>query len=412
MERTPINTLGELTAVINVEHLDSGKICIDNCVFNIPFGLDFFKLITNIFKDKQPFLVRDKPDKINIAFSNCVFQKDFDLLQSNQSKYELSDCTFYGNFNVSNSRFKGKLKFSRCKFQATDFYNTVFEDLADFYKCDFFQDVIFFKTDFLGTTVFSASTFHENALFTYSLIQELVIFRGTVFKKGIDLSLSIGKGKINCFDIKVNEDFKTIEPKANDKEDYESVYDRFVREDAIIPIKNKRETFRILKHTLESQNDIAESLNFKVAEKKALSKELWAKQFHTEEKNKIKRLWKWVKFKIAKSMDIFTLYMNQCSNYYGTSIWCAFWFTASVGGFFYYLSAINSGIYTFDCSLNMSTFESGFSHFIQFLLPTHSFNYMGDLKNESVWYYVFDFAGRLFVGYGIYQFIQAFRKFR
>lgn len=60
-----------------------------------------------------------------------------------------------------------------------------------------------------------------------------------------------------------------------------------------------------------------------------------------------------------------------------------------------------------------------FDYYVQSILPTHSFNYLTDGDNEDMvkhelekGYYAIDFLGRIFVGYGIYQTIQAFRKYK
>lgn len=52
--------------------------------------------------------------------------------------------------------------------------------------------------------------------------------------------------------------------------------------------------------------------------------------------------------------------------------------------------------------------------YFQFLNPTHRYNIleMEYANMRSVyWYYVFDFLGRALVGYSLFQFIKATRKF-
>jgi hypothetical protein len=50
-------------------------------------------------------------------------------------------------------------------------------------------------------------------------------------------------------------------------------------------------------------------------------------------------------------------------------------------------------------------------YFLEFLNPTHKFDYIQE-DGLTTRFYLFDFIGRIFVGYGIYQFIQAFRKYK
>ncbi|MFL0096033.1 hypothetical protein [Tenacibaculum maritimum] len=72
--------------------------------------------------------------------------------------------------------------------------------------------------------------------------------------------------------------------------------------------------------------------------------------------------------------------------------------------------------YTFDLILgDWFIIDDNISHFLNFLNPTHKFNYLGDDFSKytlSPSFYIWDFVGRIFVGYGIYQTIQAFRKYR
>jgi len=49
-----------------------------------------------------------------------------------------------------------------------------------------------------------------------------------------------------------------------------------------------------------------------------------------------------------------------------------------------------------------------FIDFFIFLLPTHKIT---DIFSKPLWYhYLIDILGRIFVGYGIYQTVAAFRK--
>jgi hypothetical protein len=331
---------------------------------------------------------------VSFAFQKCVFKDVVKITSPHNYNYEFSDCNFDSAFCLKNAKLKGKWKFRRCDFNETSFHNTTFNDLADFYSCNFKEPVIFYKTDFIGTTVFSASIFNKNALFTYSLIENLLIFRGTKFKDGLDLSLSIGQGEINFFGIELG-DFDVVNKLVG--HNYTEVeYGDDVSSDGNIPIKNKRETFRILKHTLVSQNNVSESIKYKVLEKSTLRSELaltpdsWQKTF-----------------------DQLNLWLNWVSNKYGNSYWQAIKFVAVVGLICFYPSALFSDKYSMgipDCA----TIEAGIGDFFKFLLPTHSVSYLdGDNLDQAYFpFFIFDFIGRIFVGYGIYQFIQAFRKFR
>ncbi|GAB5526275.1 MAG: hypothetical protein Roseis2KO_41470 [Roseivirga sp.] len=106
--------------------------------------------------------------------------------------------------------------------------------------------------------------------------------------------------------------------------------------------------------------------------------------------------------------ELINLGLNAISNGFGTSYLLSLIFIVGFGWLFFSLS-IGS----------LAAFTPGFIpdndkliYFTQFLLPTHKFNYLGDKVLLNICFYIWDFIGRLFVGYGIYQFIQAFRKYR
>ena len=64
------------------------------------------------------------------------------------------------------------------------------------------------------------------------------------------------------------------------------------------------------------------------------------------------------------------------------------------------------------CEFDLNVMGYTIKQFINFLNPAHSINYIDELNPFYGIPYVFDFLGRIAVGYGIYQTVQAFRKFR
>ena len=234
----------------------------------------------------------DENERLEVHFNNCHFKKGLSLRNDHdfQTDLRFENCEL-NRLDLSESHVKSKVRARKCTLHNVELENTTFKDLIDFWNCEFLNTTVLHKTDFYGTTVFAASKFNENILFTYSLIDKTLILRGSRFENGLDLSLAIGQGKINCFDIKVKDfDSQSIESIARDE--YEETYDRWVCTDVIIPHKNKRETFRILKHTLVSQNNVAESIPFMTLEKKTLSTELKVKRFRAKEDQEKWYLWK------------------------------------------------------------------------------------------------------------------------
>lgn len=326
-------------------------------------------------------------------FKGCVFKRRLSF-ESNDIKFFFFECDFQET-GFTDVTFENKIRFQRSRFHYfLKFENTIFKELIDFWNTEFYQRVIFYKSDFESTAVFSATTFYENVLFTYSLFAKQVIFRGAAINKGIDLSLAIHKGSLSVFDFSVA-DFDS-EMKILNKIDYE----KSVGELGEIPVKNKRETFRILKRTCENNSDYIHSLDYKKLELKTY------KTILNQNRLNNKGWWK-------NGVDKFTLYLNKISNLYGTRFDRGIFFTLLVGLIFYFFSFIFSKNYSFSlCSdkWELSIFEFYWKNYILFLNPTHGDDLLGN--NNTFLFYLFDYLGRIAVGYGIYQTIQAFRKYK
>lgn len=326
---------------------------------------------------------------------NCYFKESLRLV-SREANLTFRNCEIT-DLDVSESKFgkqdsnQGKLRIKSCEVYKTKFKNATFYDLVDFYNTKFYENVIFYKTDFLNIVVLSATTFEKNVLFTYTLLSDKVIFRSTRFNKGFDVSLAIIKGQLTIFNLNHSYDKYLSEKGLTTELEYEKA----VSKDGIIPIQNKLETYRLLKLEFEKQKNIPEYLNFKLHEKKTYKQILANKEWS-----------------LTNWFDKVTLWLNGISNNHGNSYYRAFLFIILVGWFFFYLSFINTENYKFTLDISQWEFSKGLSAFVQFLIPTHKFDYLGREIILTPWYYVFDFLGRIFVGYGIYQFIQAFRKFK
>lgn len=358
----------------------------------------------------------------NLSFSNsCVFNDDVVFTNTNKIQ-TFSNCIFRKKIIAEDAVFDNKVRFRACHFKGNvNFYNTTFKELADFWRCTFYQRTTFYKTDFMDIVVFSAAIFKEDVSFTYALINKLLILRGTKPKQGFDLSLAIVAGNLSVFDFKLK-DFeavdvfkKTIEKlKENPTKDfetvYEDIYEHAVSENDGIPLINKRETFRILKDQLESQRSVSESLPYKLLEKETLRKELVSKLVKVNKVETKKERWKKFWKNASVRLDQFNLWLNRWSSNHGTSYGRAFLFIVLMGGVFFYCSLIATKEFSFELNPLNWSYEAGIKYYVQFLIPTHKFNYMGIQENS--WFYIWDFLGRTFVGYGIYQFIQAFRKYR
>lgn len=323
----------------------------------------------------------------NAQFRDCEFFGDLDISGASYTLNTTFENTiFHGLVNFSDCTFK-KVRFHNCEFHGeVNFENTKFTELCDFWKAKFFKQVIFLKTDFLATTVFSSVIFNENALFTYSRLKEQIIFRGTVFKKGLDLSLTILEGELQTYDMRLN--FETYKAQKVAEEDYEVS----VTETGDIPYRNKVETYRILKYAAFSRQDIVSGYEYSKYETLAYSDTLG--------------FWKW-----AEKINV---WLNSKSNLHGTSWTRGILFTTLVGLIFFQFTLLFYGA-TF--SLDYDNVSAATKFFMYYLNVAHKPDFIDeaygkDTSSSRSLYYVFDFLGRIFISYGIYQTAAAFRKHR
>ena len=327
------------------------------------------------------------------VFKNCDFLKNLKISTSKEKTDEIifDNCTFFELLDLSECKFQKNVKFWQSNFNNVNFHNTTFYGLADFWSCTFNENVIFYKTDFLGTTVFSAATFKKAVLFTYTSISKVIIFRGTKFENGLDLSQAIISGNLSLHDLKLNK-FKAVDNTDDNKQ-----YENYISETAQIPYSNKRETFRIIKQSYSKNGNEIDSLEFRKREHITFFNETWRNLLNGR--------------KIGSSLqNSFILCLNLISNFFGVSWMISLVFISLIGGLFFLLSITEIPEFYFTYKPKEWEVEH-LKYFLEFLNPTHKFDYI-QKENLSTKFYFFDFIGRIFVGYGIYQFIQAFRKYK
>lgn len=353
--------------------------------------------------------------KGDVSFKDSIFSNELQIINSELSTLSILRCDLSKMFNLSNSVIKGNSRLKASKFKETNFKNTSFHKLADFWRSEFKRITIFYKTDFNGITVFSASIFRENVLFTYSLIDKMVIFRGTKLEKGIDLSLAIITGELNVFGLAlpsfesenldkiVNQKISQFkfENKKNRKKTFETFFEKefenFVSDEGKIPTKNKIETYRIIKNKQFKDNNFVDSL---------LAQRL--------ELTSIKEQLNW-KSSVNNFFDSIVLWLNKYSNRHKTSFAQGLIFILVVlvlSNFFGLMSSGNFKIATGDWTQNLSINVKGL---ITSLNPVHRIQTLKEIygvKEFGAWFYVFNYLGRVLISYGIYQTVQAFRKFK
>ena len=170
-----------------------------------------------------------------VECSDCIFNEKVILKGAPENAVNFQRCIFEKEAVFTDAKFKDKVRIQSCEFKSTAcFDNAKFIDLCDFWNTSFYKKIVFYKTNFHATTVFSRTLFFENVLFTYTLIEAVAIFRGAIFKRGLDLSTAIITGSLSLFDFQL-EDFRA--------ERNEDGYETMISEQGLIPEKNKVETF-------------------------------------------------------------------------------------------------------------------------------------------------------------------------
>lgn len=379
------NRLRDLKLIWVSEHSDSekystifskfdGKINISNNKFhnnckisrlNIINGN--FSFIGNVFL-KEP---REIYSKSKIEFTVC------EISNSTLLNCSLNNNIFYLPFDFRNNilsyddDYSGHT-FKNNLFQKAFFSGTDFGEIAEFFECDFYGTTLFdrvknltktnlhFKScKFIGFTHFNSSEI-KTVIFEYILFERNVSFKNSNFNY---LSFEEVKFEKGAFFDDLN--------KSNSK-----------------AIKNwNRKTLKEIKRELVVNHNQIDYLRFKAYELDAYSKE--------SGKN-----WK----------DNLILYFNENSNYFGLD-WTrgiSFIFQWS---FIFYLFYIISYAATIENFHRIPNIENFAINFLKFTNPLSFLNPPLEYSENYFFPLLFLILGKIFVSFGIYQTIQAFRKF-
>jgi hypothetical protein len=368
LEISPVKKMSNGTLVVSVGSSE------DKTEFNEDFH--FYHLLKRLAE--QSISGFFEIELINIIFKSKVcfdFKKTLKL-----PALKFSSCTFIISPTFIDEVFENKVKFQLCIFNNLRVNNSTFNEYVEFFECIFFKKMLILKSSFNKNVVFTKSTFKENCLFTYSIFEKQGIFSRAIFRDknnlptGLDLSQSIVNGQLTFFETDLgNYEAKRIN--SNSEE-----YDEAISEGGKIPIQNKRETFRIIKHQLLQQNNVIEAEKYDKLEKQTLLYETY--------KN----------FKIKNISNLFLLLLNKYSNNYKTSWLYALIFTFSVASLSHSILSISES----------NDFCDGLK-FIKLLNP-FDFSFYSDAHSGKA--YTVYFLAKISIGFGIYQLIQAFRKYR
>jgi hypothetical protein len=339
----------------------------------------------------------------NLEFLNTTFKKTIYSSGDEKDALVFDGCEFYNELRFRDIKFAEKIKFKNCTFHSKQsFQNIIFKNDIEFFNCEFKKVVIFYKVQFEKNINLTSSTFHENLLFSYSKFSGLGVFNRVIFKSGLDLSIATFNKYLTFFETKID-NFSSEKIDIHEERHFRTGnsrrrYDISVTGSGKIPTLNKRETFRIIKHQLHKEGNNIDAFRYNSLEKQAYQQQLI-------EQNK-----NWF-----NNQDSLMFSLNNLSNKHKNSWLRGIGFTASTAIIFYIISIFTTGQFYLTLDDFIPTLNKNASALIVFLNPTHNPNFIKDIfeiKSLNAGYYIFDFIGRIFIGYGIYQTVQAFRKFR
>jgi uncharacterized protein YjbI with pentapeptide repeats len=356
----------------------------ENCKFggdvnfvNVKFKeLATFETCT--FEGKVSF---DEADLKHIHIENCTFKQGVDFSSKRERKT-------IPQITIHHTSFNEEVVFYARTFEKANFYAVTFNGIADFYDTSFNQPVNFAKTKFLDTCNFVKACFNGIAVFNLTVVGRNMVLRDAQFEKGLNLATIdfVGEGMINSFGVKI------IDFKADaDAEDI-NLNENWIK----ISSLHFRETYRILKHETLKQNNKIQALEFHAKEMEAYRQEL----ISTE---------KWY------NKDRIILGFNRLTNDYGLDWGKGLKLTIGCSVYFfllYYLSLEQKPVvFTLDTDFKSTVSAVGLvlSYYTQFFNPTHWVTFMKEYIGN--WSVFIDLLSRPFIALGIYQTIQAFRKY-
>ncbi|TLX71642.1 hypothetical protein E9993_19950 [Labilibacter sediminis] len=391
-----------------------GRFDFDQCVFNFKVfqwvqTFDDYACFTNAkFNEEVRFGGIKFQENVDFGgceflghsdFSFCIFEKEF-YPGSFNSSVCFSQAVFKSHviFNVS---FLGIANFSFSNFErGVDFEGSIFNQELKLHDSYFGGDAIFREVEFKGkvnswnlscenSIYFEWANFREKANFTEIEVKNgIANFHGANFEKNAYFYSSI----IYKIDLR------------------KSVIDKGVFYlDASIQHSN-RETWRIIKHEFLKQNNRIEGLKYHAYEMEEYEKELFGDKTHL--KFSILRFIRdfYLILKGRNKSDKFILFINRISNGYNIKPIRGIVFT-SIATIVSYLLFIYTIKVENDIELYYSIKYLGVNlkQLLQMLNVTNwKYNPFGNNYN---WAYGILFIGRIIIGFGIYQTVQAFRKY-
>ncbi|KGO81209.1 hypothetical protein Q763_09000 [Flavobacterium beibuense F44-8] len=316
----------------------------------------------------------------------------------------IHDCTIL-NCDISNNDFGSDLRFTNNKLGLEDKYSN-----NSFKNC-VFNSASFYETDFGYSTTFKECRFEESVLFE-KLKNEITTkleFTECLFKS----SASFKKSRLNCITFK-NCIFQSSSFFENSFFNLININNSVFEKTAFfddIQIKKiydcNRKTIRIIKFNLQKSENKIDYNKFRIYEFEAYKKDLihYIKEYRKDQKLSHYRKREIKTFK----RDLLILNITGLFSVYGTDWKRALKCTIIFGLFFYSLLYFIEFYVLLNLQGNSNFWIGAFRFFLltDFYSPFLERQF---LNNGFSWLILV--LGKIIIAFGIYEMIQAFRKFK
>ncbi|WP_348799136.1 hypothetical protein [Flavobacterium adhaerens] len=313
---------------------------------------------------------------LNINSFDNLENKNFSSTFKNAKIYEGSFVnSHFGEYaNFKNLKIFHKLIFEDCKFVKSNFEFSDFKSTS-FNNCKFYSTTLIENSQQLN---------YAELKFIACRFEKYVLFDNSIFKS-FEISHSVFQKKVS-FD-----SFETNMMKLHQVTFAEAAYFDDLNKNNNDVIENwDRKTLRAIKRELVNTHNQIDYLRFKAYELIAYKKEV----------NQNKLNWK----------DLLILHFNEDSNYFGLDWTKGIRFIFQWSFIFYVLYIISYSA-RIDDSNCIPKIEDFLTNYLKFTNPLSFLD--TPLVNSEDYFLplLFTSMSKIFVSYGIYQTIQAFRKF-
>lgn len=312
------------------------------------------------------------------SLKKTVFLETINFLDSKLLNSNFSGCEFLGEVQFKNILFDSSKAFPPRNFEKIIFHNKV-----TFIDISFINSVSFENSVFKNYSFFTR--LNNNIDITKASFKEATFEKKVYFYKSNFTELSFAECRF--------EDFVSFKELQAGNLDVGNAYFLNGAHFLNSNISGDRETYRTIKSEFLKINNHVEAAYYKSKELTAYEKELGNSSYS----------------------ELILLFFNRISNQHGLRWDRSVLFTILIAIVFFILYLLSltktpmhwgwadSGSFYAESQITLQ-------YFIRFFIITHDLDFMKDYQPTAL-SFVIDFFGKVFIGYGIYQTIQAFRKY-